>query len=70
MVSSVLILQLMGQVLPGKVPFALSAPSCGYYHLDTGAMYRCVAIKQKKKVLPWNDELKASRNDGRNGVGC
>ena len=30
----------------------------GYSHLDTGAMYRCVAYKAKKEGIDWNDEEK------------
>lgn len=32
------------------------AKKLGYVHLDTGAMYRCVALKAKRNQIDWNSE--------------
>ncbi|MGN1344096.1 MAG: (d)CMP kinase, partial [Traorella sp.] len=32
------------------------AKALGYTHLDTGAMYRCVALQAKNKGICWDDE--------------
>ena len=34
------------------------AKMLGYSHLDTGAMYRCVAYKAKQVGIDWEDEVK------------
>lgn len=34
------------------------AAALGYTHLDTGAMYRCVAYKAKQLGIDWEDEAK------------
>ena len=32
------------------------AKKLGYIHLDTGAMYRCVALKAMRNQIDWNSE--------------
>ncbi|MDP8249006.1 MAG: (d)CMP kinase [Candidatus Tritonobacter lacicola] len=46
-----------GPVGSGKSTIAkLVAKKLGYLYIDTGAMYRCVALKAKKEDIPWTDE--------------
>lgn len=46
-----------GPSAAGKSTLAKAiAKELGYVHLDTGAMYRCVALKSKQINIDWEDE--------------
>lgn len=48
-----------GPSAAGKSTIAKTcAKMLGYSHLDTGAMYRCVAYKAKQVGIDWTDEIK------------
>ena len=48
-----------GPSAAGKSTIAdLLAKKLGYIHLDTGAMYRCVALKAKRMGIALDDEQK------------